>query len=173
MAPVSISESLKRDHEKILREGERLEELLLRLRYEGKVWLGKNMKGIQSVIEFFKGPCLSHLAFEEETLFPFLVTHIPKLEPLICLLQGEHEDFKKNLHGLDFLRKEFVEEREESERAILRERLRNEGAYLMGLLQSHIRAEEESIYQISEKELQWDEKEELERKIEEHRKLGR
>lgn len=162
-----ILELIEEGHTETLQKTDRLEEVLTNLRYEGKPSFGKNVREARELLDFFNEELIEHVAQEDEVLFPFLKTHLPKLESAIGLLQAEHEDFRKKLEGFKFLLGEVKKQDRESERAKLIEKICEQGTYLIYLLHNHIRAETEVIYKVAERELRPDEKKKLSKQVEE------
>ncbi|MBI4352680.1 MAG: hemerythrin domain-containing protein [Candidatus Omnitrophica bacterium] len=156
---------LTEEHAEIDREVHRLEEALFKLRYEGKNSLGKNLKELHETLEFFETNLVSHMALEEDVLFPFFRRHVPKLESLILLLGSEHENLKKDLDRMKVFLADFSRRRTSPPGEAL-ERLKEKGMYFVYLLRSHLHVEGESVYRAIEKELRRDEKKELVRRIE-------
>lgn len=161
-----IVELLEKDHAATLQKTGRLQDVLTNLRYEGKLSFGKNVMEARELLKFFNREMVDHLTLEEQVLFPFLQTHIPKLEPAIHFFQAEHEDFKKNLVGFKLLLREILKEKDDIPRGKTIEKIRETGTYLVYLLRNHIQAESESVYKVLVRELRADEKKDLERQIE-------
>ena len=148
-----------------LQGAERLQQILRNLRYEGKASLGRNLKEMRKVQSFFNEELDHHVRFEEETVFPFLKSHLPRLEPVIWLLRAEHQDFRLNLETFKARLEEFVRTKNEPARPALLEKIQETGTYLIYLLRNHIRAESEYLYQTAERELRSEEKNRLIRKL--------
>lgn len=83
---------LETSHESFLDVLDHFQNLLRGIHFEGKVRLGENLKQMSAVITFFKKDIYRHFKREEEILFPFLKSHIPKLEIATLLLAAEHQD---------------------------------------------------------------------------------
>ncbi|MBI4971035.1 MAG: hemerythrin domain-containing protein [Candidatus Omnitrophica bacterium] len=162
----NVVQLLEKSHDETFQRTDQFRDLLINLRYEGKLSLGKNLKQAEDVLKFFSQEHAGHMQFEEEILFPYLKSHVPKLEPVIYLLHAEHLDFKNNLKNFENLIGELSKERQESDRAVIFEKIRETGAYLIFLLRSHNQSESESVYKVIDRELHDDEKEELAEKIE-------
>lgn len=156
---------LENAHTDTLQKIDRLQDILTNLRFEGKVRLGKNLKEAGRVLDFFDKELMPHLNLEEKILFPFVETHLPKLESVIHLLQAEHEDFRKNLEGFRFLLQEIPKKKYESIRGEMTERLREQGLYLIYLLRNHIQEETETVYKVANRELRPSEKSTLQKEI--------
>src|SRR3990167_8465634 len=73
------------------------------LHFEGKVFSGKNIRSIESVMSYLKKKLQQHVAFDEKIIFPFLETNIPKLEPVLRFLRAERNEFKANPEEFDVL----------------------------------------------------------------------
>ena len=132
----SIFSILEKDHKKTFRHLNRFYEILKNLRFEGKQNLGKNIRETRKLVSFFKREIEAHMREEEKILFPFLQTHVPRLEPMICLLLSEHEDVR---HCLDHLRFSLSEFRKTgSDKTRLIHGLNEQGTYLVCLLRGHI-----------------------------------
>ena len=166
--PYKLSELLEAGHAESLEKTWKLEKILRNLRYEGKASLGKNVREAGEAQRFFNDELTQHVQFEEEVVFPFLKTHVPRLEPMIWLLQAEHQDFRINLEFFKHRLEELMDGRKEKERTRILEKLQEAGFYLIYLLRTHMRAESQYLHQVVEKELKREEKQELIRKISRH-----
>ena len=165
MSEAGISVFLEEDHQMTLDTLENLDMALLGLQFEGKSSRGKNLKQLRSILGFFQGRLMKHMEREEQVIFPFLESHVPKLASVIHLLEAEHEDFKKNLKGFRALLQEIFGGRNGMSRVNTINEIRKTGIYLIYLLRSHVRAESKAVYQILERELRPAEKKELVRQI--------
>lgn len=154
---------LKASHDEAVDQIDRLHALITNLRYEGKLSLGKNLKELREVLSFFNRQLRKHMELEEEVIFPFLETHVPKLESLIRLLHLEHEDFETNLENIQFQIQNVLKTSDELERGKIVEKIRERGTYLTYLLRNHIQEENGTVYKALTEELHPNEKKELER----------
>ena len=163
--PKKVADLLEESHANIINKTNRLNDILTNLRYEGKSSLGRNLKEAREILNCFNQELLPHIKLEDETLFPFLETYIPKLESVIHLLKAEHEDFKMNLRSFEFSLKEIARDNSDPKRAKTIEKIREKGIYLIYLLRNHIQAESESVYKLIDQELRPSEKKELEKRL--------
>ena len=151
-----VLESIEQIHAATLYQVDCLNETLTNLRYEGKAFLEKNLKDIRSVLKFLNRELIPHIKFEEEFIFPFVGTHIPKLESLIHLLRAQHKELQEHLKNFGSL---LEESGKEDGRTL--EKIREQGIYMIYLIQHHIQVENESIYKIVDSELNHHEKKEF------------
>ena len=166
--PLSISKitrHLENGHSDTLKQATHIQELLTKLRYEGRASFGRNVKEIRHAFIFFNLELSHHIQIEEDVIFPFLKIHIPKLESVIHLLEAEHADFGENLESFELSLKLLAKESADLNRGSLVEKIRQLGTYLIYLLTSHARAENQSVYQVLMKELKPQEKKELAEKL--------
>lgn len=154
---------LEKDHKTTFQKLNRFHEVLTNLRYEGKMSLGKNLSEANRLVGYFKKELDGHMRDEERILFPFLQTHIPRLEPMVYLLLSEHEDFR---HCLERLRKPLrAFQKNESIKPGAIDKVCDDGAYLICLLRSHMWVESHGLYKVADKELKPIEKRELIKQI--------
>ena len=163
---LELVRELERGHDETFQKTNQFYNLLIHLRYEGKASLGKNIHEAGEVLNFFKGQHSEHMELEEDVIFPFLKTHVPKLEPVIHLLHAEHQDFKRNLKTFEHLLEELVKEKYDLNSQYILEKIRDTGTYLIYLLRSHNQSESDSVYKVIDQELHTDEKRELCNQIE-------
>ena len=156
-----------------LERAERLQEILRNLRYEGKASLGRNLREAEEVRGFFNEELNHYVRFEEEVVFPFLKTHLPRLEPMIWFLQAEHQDFRLNLETFKTRLEELAGSKNEMARLRVLEKIQETGTYLIYLLRNHVRAENEYLYRVADRELRSEEKNRLIRQIVGHRGTNR
>ncbi len=162
---VTIYGLLERDHRATFQKLNQFYDALNRLRYEGRMTLGRNMAEIHDLVAYFKRELCGHMKDEEKTLFPFVSSHIPRLEPMVYLLLSEHEDFKSNLQSLEKSIREFKRKKFLKQSAL--DSISEKGTYLICLLRSHMWVESCSLYRAVDKELRSDEKRSLIKRIKE------
>ena len=163
----SIFALLEKDHKATFQNLDRFYEALKNLRFEGKQNLGKNISEIREFVSYFKREIKTHMREEEKILFPFLQTHVPRLEPMICLLLSEHGDFRNCLNYLGLSLSEFRKTGSDKTRLI--HGLNEQGTYLVCLLRGHMWLETQSLYRAADRELHRSEKKQL---IEQITKIG-
>ena len=156
---------LESEHKNTLETISTFQDVLTKLRYEGRANFDKNVKEIQQTIQFFNSELSPHISLEENIIFPFLQKHIPKLEPIIHMLQSEHADFHENLENFHLLMKNLLNADRDEEQLQVVEKIRQVGTYLVYLLSNHIRTEDRSIYNVMARELKAIEKRELAEKL--------
>ena len=157
---------LERSHQETLLKTNGFYETLLKLRYEGKPSLGKNLRAADEVLKFFHGEHKQHMNCEENVIFPFLMIHVPKLESVIQVLRADHHDFKNKLQVFENLIAELAKDRTDFDHAAVLEKIREVGTYMIYLLRSHNQFESSSIHKVMETQLHADEIEELQSKVE-------
>lgn len=130
-----------------------------RLNVEGKLSLGRNLNRIAQTVVFFKKDLDRHMAFEDRRLFPYLVTHIPRLEPVLTLLSAEHKDFRGGLRELDAWLTTVRHTGKITAPMIWK--IQQRGRYLALLLRSHLWEESQAIDKTANRVLHSEEKKEL------------
>jgi len=116
---------------------------------------------IQTLMRAIAKEILPHLEHEELHLYPFLVSHVPKLEAVAKYLIGEHEDFRETFSELNLRAKDFKTVSGQLEREKLILRIQQGGTYLFFLFRNHIRAEREGLFRVVEETLKPEEKAEV------------
>lgn len=161
---------LEKEHAKALMHAENLSETLTRFHYEGKASFGKNIKMARNAGEYFSAFVLKHMEFEEKTLFPYLESHIPRVEPVIQLLVNEHDDFREKLSQFNKAVKKLNKKGSAPINWSHMPPLIESGTYLVHLLRQHTTAERTSLYKFVNKYLRDDEKKELRDRLVQHSK---
>ena len=161
---------LEKEHAKALKHAENLSGLMTRFHYEGKASFGKNMKMAQDVGDYFSAFVIKHMEFEEKSLFPYLESHIPRLEPVIQLLVSEHDDFRDKLSQFNKALEKLTKRKSESIDWKKVPSLIESGTYLVHLLRQHTTAERTSLNKAIDKYLREDEKKELSARLIRHSK---
>ena len=111
----------------------------------------RHFKKIRESFYSFRAHLFQHLKKEEVFLFPFLEEHLPRLESVISLLLGEHEDFRQ---GLNQIQSWFdLLEKDPQNSPLLWEKIKTQGLYLTVLMKTHLWAESQCIYKPVEEEL--------------------
>jgi hemerythrin-like domain-containing protein len=111
---------------------------------------GKNLSEIRQLADYFRKEMAVHMKQEERVLFPFLCTHIPRLQPMVRLLAADHDEFRTGMQSLGRNLK--------TQKA---HQISEQGTYLVCLLSSHMWVESHSLYKAADKELRPEEKKTL------------
>ena len=152
---------LEKDHKATFENINHFYSLIEKIRYEGKSTLGKHLTEAAKAVSYFGKEIGDHMREEEKVLFPFIRTHIPRLEPMVCLLLSEHEDFRRSLKDL----KKSLQAVRNRYSVDAVHRLCERGTYMVCLLRSHMWCESHSLYKAADTELKADEKQCLIRMI--------
>ncbi len=151
-------DSLEQKKDIALVKADNFYQALSNLQYEGKVSLGRNLKEIEQSMKFFKSELSEHIKLDEEVLFPFLMTRVPKLDPMLRFLSAEHNELKSKFKIFLNL---FNHVRSSVDPSLMQNdlfRLRDEGTYLFCLLRNHFQSENAGVYQVMDRELKQNEK---------------
>lgn len=151
-----VFDHLESEHQRNLKILTQFSEVLKRLRFEGRAQCPKNLRRLRRLMLFFKDKSVRHMRYEEKTLFPFLESHIPRLQPLIRLLLSEHEDFRLAFKDIEGALRGFKGIRADNLAAL--QTIQARGAYLACLLRSHLWAESNVLYSTASKQLKDEEK---------------
>jgi hemerythrin superfamily protein len=130
----SFTGAVLKQHDGMLQGTHDFQTLLTNLCYEGKPRRGGNIRRTRRILGFLNGKVIRQFRFEEKKLFPFVVRHIPKLEPAVHLLEAEHEEYKAQLKNFGKYFRNFMKKGDSRD-------LRETGTYLACLLRHHVRAE--------------------------------
>lgn len=160
-----ILKPLLKEHQIALDLIEQLDTALIGLQFEGKTSVGRHLKQVHSVLDFFLERFAKHTELEEQIIFPYLASHIPKLDSVLPLLCSQHEEFRKSIEDLQVLIDLFSNRTSALDQAKTVLKIREIGTYLIYLLRHHIEVEHQSIYKLIETELRPDEKKELQKKL--------
>lgn len=134
------------------------------LQYEGKVSQGRNIREIEMLIQFFNNEIMRHIKIDEQALYPFLSTHIPKLEPILRFLYSEHRELRERMKNYQQLLAGLKSRLSGQDSRDQLSRLKDEGTYLSCLMRNHFQVEQVFIYQAIDRELTASEKVSLSRK---------
>ncbi len=151
----------KKESQEVLKMLDDLGVSIKNLQYEGKMFLGKNTKAIEKVVTFLRGKMFEHIQLDEKVVFPYIQKHIPKLEPMLCFLRAERNEFKLNLENFEYLFKQLKSEKNGLRQQKIIDQLKEKGVYLICLIRNHIQIEIESVYKPIESQLHQDEKKAL------------
>lgn len=152
----SQAERLRGKHERLPDQTGHFYRLLNNIRLDDKAHFAKNLKDLRSATRRLETEFAHLRAHEEKCLFPFLLTRIPRLEPLIWVLLSEHEDFRRLFRDLQIDLKRLAGHK--GDRAGALRAVRDDGAYLMCLLRSHLWVEKRKVYLAARQELKPQEK---------------
>ncbi|MCR4336988.1 MAG: hemerythrin domain-containing protein [Candidatus Omnitrophica bacterium] len=150
----------------VLSNLQQLENALKGLQYEGKTSSFHHIRKIEEIVLFLRKKYQQHTNLDDEVVFPFLSKHIPRLYPTLQFLKMERQDFQGLFEPFD----KILSQLKEKNRILLRndfiEQLSNNGLYLICMLRSHIQIEEENVYKAIFQELHQDERNALQKEIE-------
>ena len=161
IASYELSKVFKKNYKPLRQDINRLDQALRAFRHEGRHQLGKNLNQMSDAIHSLKFRLTCLMRNEEKRLFPFIVTHVPKFQPLIYLLFSEHEDFRKFLRRLTISLAALRKKNGSFESSHRIHKISEESIYLVCLLRNHLRIEDEKIFVALRKELHASEKEKL------------
>lgn len=153
---------IESEKENLLSWTENLHNALNHLRYEGKLLKEENIKAVQILAYGLDDALEKHCQIQEEIIFPFLQTHIPRHEAAIALLEAEHEDIKNQQEKLknDILKISGMPNHLEEGK------IYEAGIYLVTLLRHHIGFEKRNLQRSLQTELRDDEKAAIHKQIE-------
>ncbi len=160
-----VLKPLREDHEAALDLIEGFDGALVGLQFEGKTSLGRHLKQIRTIIDFFLKRFTKHTKLEEQIIFPYLASHIPKLNSVLQLLCSEHEELRKSIKELELLVDIFSNNISRIDQAKTIQKIREISTYLIYLLRHHIEVEHTGIYQMIDSELRQNEKKELQKML--------
>lgn len=142
------------EEKKILTLVEDLHKALTHLRYEGKLLREQNVKSVQILAYGLDLELEKHRRLQEEVVFPFLQTHIPRHEAAISLLKAEHMEIKSHQQKLkqDILKISSIPDH------LQEAKIYEAGIYLVTLIRHHIGLEKKSVDRSMRNELRADEK---------------
>lgn len=145
----TLRQFLNEAQQDILSKADYFSQLLIRLRYEGKVSFGRNLREIKTTVRFFKNCFKQYVRLKENVIYPFLISHVPKFEPVIFLLLSECRDLGSKLKQLDVFSRQTAALQANSERLKQLGQLESAGLYFIFLLKHHLLSEAESIYKLA------------------------
>lgn len=157
----NVAALLKKDRLQIAELLQSASEMLIGLRYEGKLTFGKNIKKIAVILTLLNREFRKHSRFEEKILFPFVKSHLPKLESVVCFLKAEHDSLKRNLDELCLIFKKRKKMFQLNQRGEWVRKLNESGTFMIYSIRHHLDARREGIEEPIENELRSDEKKEL------------
>ncbi len=160
-----ILELLEDEHQQALKQIEQLDIAIVGLQFEGKTSMGRHVKQIGSILQFFLRRFIKHMEREERVIFPFLSSHIPRLVSVFPLLCSQHNEFKKSAKDLQLLIHGLSNDKANLDQTRTIQKFCEVGTYLIYLLRHHIEVEYQTIYKMINCELRRDEKEELETRL--------
>ncbi len=146
----------------ILSKSNELFEALNNLRYEGKVGLKRNIRAISRLNHYFRDELLPHFQADEQVVFPYVETHLPKYSPLLGFLKAEHKEIRKSFDDLDGMVEKAIFKKDKPLPQSQINRIYDRGTYIYCLIRNHIQMETEAIYCNINAQLQPSEKKELE-----------
>ncbi len=163
--PEILLKLLEKNHATFAAETDDLRAILHLFFHEGRAHYGKNVRRLDQRIQSLEIHLNTLMAYEEEALFPFVGTHIPRFQPLIEHLLIEHRDFRKLLNRLTRSLAFFKNKKESARQLKSVQRIREDGMYLVCVMQSHIWTEAKKMYQALNQELRPIEKERLAKRL--------
>jgi hemerythrin-like domain-containing protein len=154
---------LEKDNNAGQRKIDRFHEVLRNLRFEGKMHFRRNLSEAGRLESFFERSLRNHMKGEEEVLFPYLQKHIPRLEPVVYLLQTEHDDFRFCLEELKGCLSACAAPGAIHAGTV--EKVYDRGIHFICLWRSHMGCESHGLYEAAERELRPAEKRQLLKRI--------
>ncbi len=138
---------------------------LVRLRYEGKASIQKNILRMRVILKELHRVFKQHLMAEDKKIFPFFTKHVPKVESLTEILSLEHEYLCDLIGQFDSDLSLIASQKNPLKRAKMIFEMQKRGLYLNYLLQGHIQVEVQNLYPTVHRLLTLPEKQELKKHI--------
>jgi len=154
----------EKEQREVLQKLDELYDAIKHLKYEGKLFRGRNMRAVEKNVNFLKKELSQHIAIDDKVIFPFLEVHIPKLEPLLHFLRAECSEFELSLKNFETLFQKLKDEEDGFIKGDIIHQLNEKGLYLICIMRNHIQMEIQSVYKPIERQLRPDEKKNLFRK---------
>ena len=158
----NLTDFLRRKENEVLRLTEKFNHCLTLLRYEGKASRARNYQLAKKNVGLLIATLKQHRNLQEDVIFPFLVRHVPKKEPVIHFLRSDHQIIKRYKMKL---RKLLYKVSAKDEGVVERGKIHETGVSLSNLLNHHIELEKENINQAIRRYLGPDEKKDIKQKI--------
>ncbi len=152
---------LEKEEKDILKDADYLKQALSKLRFEGRQHHKKNLSKTSSALVILKERLFNHMEEEENSLFPFLVTRLPRLESARHLFLSEHREFREKIKKIGMLLKRLKSSNENNLVGVSIQEVYSEGMYLTCLILSHVKIEGRQLYKAVENDLSVDEKKKL------------
>lgn len=134
------------------------------LQYEGRISRTRNMQEIKKAIDMFHQRINPYIRIKETVLFPYLSTHVPKLEPILRFLSAEHVEIKSRFKSFERLFRKVCQNDDPADQQNNFAQLRAEGVYLFCLLRNHFQVQNSGIYLMIDQQLTQTEQLSLNRK---------
>ena len=129
-----------------------MEDIFIRMRYEGKVNFYTNLNNIKKTLVFLKKnllPCIE----VENICFGFVEKHIPRRQALVKILEAEHKEIIFLIKGLSDLVNKLNRLRSTISRTEVIDKLKEKGTYLNYFIRQHTQIENAEVFSPIDKEL--------------------
>lgn len=162
--PKSGINSLKLSYSVVNSKLDELKNALTNLRFEGKQCLGKNIGSAVRSVSFLNDKWLNYLEAEEEDLFPYILTHVPKFDPMLSHFNKDHQEQRKTILQLCRVL-EGIKNIETDNMGRTIETCVSVGNYVVCFIKNHMFIKSEIFYRTVFKSLKADEIKQLDQKI--------
>lgn len=149
------------EQREVFKKLDKLYEFLQKLKFEGKLSQGRNIRVVEEIFGSLKDSYSLHKKADEDIIFPFVERHIPRLSPFLSLLTTERDEFYDIIKECEELIKKIKHVKGQTERMDVVDDLAEKGIYAVVLIRNHIQMEMESVYKVMDKELHTAEKGQL------------
>jgi len=161
----TIESFFKKENEAILKKLDAFGMSLVKLRYEGQSAQNENFRELKNLFDGFSEELCGHLSREEEVVFPFCLSHVPRHQQIINLLRSEYMNVRRGVRSLRFLLWIFPKRGLAKEKGIVLREIWDAGQYLVFLIQDRFRIKQQALYEPICAELKTDECSALKRQM--------
>jgi len=153
---------LEAKHDQYLRHVEQFNTALTHLQYEGLPRRKHNIQRVEKMTRILEKDLLPHMTEDRDIVFPFLAKHVPRLEPVMGVFNGEHDEFLESFEQFKTILSNLHSYDAQPQADQLLTNLHVKGTYLYCLIRNHLYAEHECVVKVISRELQPRELKELE-----------
>lgn len=148
---------LERKDREILKLLDRFQDSLTHLSYEGKPLLGRNLRRAREEAGHLEQKLSEIFKVEDGVVFPFTEKHIPKLEPVIHVLESDHKNLREQCKNFDRRTRRLFLLKNSSGKGKLFREIKEGGAYMICFVRHHLETKRVLIYKSVKRYLKEDE----------------
>jgi hemerythrin-like domain-containing protein len=146
MATTTLFERMRKDHRSVLEHVARLERGALAKTRTARARSGEHDRELRALIAMLERQFATHMAAEDQVLYPQLTQVLPQCEAAVAPLRAEHDELRAMLHRLAKTLREPPGPTRDEQIAV-------QARDLIDLLRLHIRKEESIVLSVAERVL--------------------
>ncbi len=146
--PKDMARQLKKSLKEILKKSDHFYSSLKDITFDDDQSLKQKINSVDQLLKSSREKWWTHIMMEENQLFPFLKSRMPKVKATVLSLQEKCKTIKVNFEVVQYLCWELTSRGSGMKRSVILRELKTSGRKLVTMINSYLNLETEYIYKL-------------------------